>query len=85
MAPEQTIEFLSSIGYPEKYLNEIAHAIEAHSFSANLEAKALEAKNVQDADRLEGLGAIGIARCFATAGIMKKAFYEDHFCLHFSR
>lgn len=82
MAAAQAIEFLSSIGYPEKYFNEIAHAIEAHSFSANIEAKTLEARIVQDADRLDGLGAIGIARCFATAGIMKRAFYEseDPFC-----
>ncbi len=75
-------KFLSEINYPSHWHEEIAHAIECHSFSANIECKTLEAKIVQDADRLDGLGAIGLARCFATAGLMKRAFYEgnDPFC-----
>lgn len=82
LSAEKAIEFLESIKYPSECYDQIFHAIEGHSFSANIEVKTLEAKIVQDADRLEGLGAIGIARCFATAGLMKRAFYspEDPFC-----
>jgi uncharacterized protein len=82
MSAQKAIAYLNSINYPSEYFEAIAHAIEGHSFSANIEVKTLEAKVVQDADRLDGLGAIGIARCFATAGILKRPFYEaeDPFC-----
>lgn len=79
----KSIEFLGELGYPNQYFEPIAHCIKAHSFSAKIEPKTLEAKIVQDADRLDGLGAIGIARCFATSGLLKRPFYsdEDAFCL----
>lgn len=79
LSAEKAIDFLKSIQYPEKYYSEIAHAIEGHSFSANIEIKSIEAAVVQDADRLDGLGAIGLARCFATAGLMKRAFYNPEY------
>lgn len=82
LSAKAALDFLREINYPEKYYSDIAHAIAAHSFSANIQTETIEAAVVQDADRLDGLGAIGLARCFATAGIMKRAFYskEDPFC-----
>lgn len=76
------IEYLSSINYPQQFYEGIAHAIESHSFSANIPAKTIEAKIVQDADRLDSLGAIGIARCFITGGILNRPLYraDDPFC-----
>lgn len=83
LSADSAVLFLSNIGYPQHFLPSVHHAITAHSFSAGIEAKSLEAKVVQDADRLDGLGAIGVARCFATAGKMGRTFYseEDAFCL----
>lgn len=82
ISAEKAVEFLKRIEYPAHTYGEITHAIEGHSFSANIEVKTLEAKIVQDADRLDGLGAIGIARCFAVAALLKRPFYNpnDPFC-----
>lgn len=82
LSAEKAIEFLRSHGYPAEHFGAIAHAIEAHSFSAGIEARTLEARVVQDADRLDGLGAIGLARLFVVAGLLKRPLYneDDPFC-----
>ncbi len=82
LSADEAVKYLKSVNYPGKYFSEIAHGIEGHSFSANIEVETIEAQIIQDADRLDGLGAIGIARCFATAGLLKRSFYscDDPFC-----
>ena len=84
MAGEKAVEFLKSIDYPSHYYADIAHAIEAHSFSANIPPETLEAKIVQDADRIDALGAIGIARCIQVSTGFKSALYstDDPFAKH---
>jgi uncharacterized protein len=64
---------LAWMGFPAERLDAVAHAIEAHSFSAAIAPATIEAKIVQDADRLDGLGAVGLARMFYTAGRMQAA------------
>lgn len=76
LAAEEGIRFLESIDYPAELLTPIHHAIEAHSFSANIETETLEARIVQDADRLEAVGAIGITRCFLTGGSLGTPLYD---------
>ena len=76
LAADEATRFLTSIDYPSSLLEQVHHAIEAHSFSANVTTETLEARIVQDADRLEALGAIGITRCFLTGGSMGTPLYE---------
>lgn len=72
--------YLRDIGYPEQYLPAITHAIAAHSFSAGIPPETIEAKVVQDADRLDALGAVGIARLFTINGLLGRPYYsEDEF------
>ncbi len=77
LAAQEAVRFLESVDYTPALLSGIYHAIEAHSFSANINTESLEARIVQDADRLEALGAIGITRCFLTGGSMGTALYES--------
>lgn len=67
--------FLRDAGYPALHIPAIQHAIEAHSFSARLAPHTLEAQIVQDADRLDALGAVGIARTLMLGGAMGKPLY----------
>lgn len=76
MAAERAAAALRDLGWPEERVDAVAHAIESHSFSAGIAPRTLEARIVQDADRLDAIGAIGIARCFYTAGRMGSGLYD---------
>jgi uncharacterized protein len=76
LAGRAAIEFLQTIDYPAQHLPAIQHAIEAHSFSANITPQTCEAQVVQDADRLDALGAIGLARCLMLSGATGRRLYD---------
>ncbi len=75
LAADAAQQFLESLDYPSALLSQIHHAIAAHSFSARIATETLEARIVQDTDRLEALGAIGITRCFLTGGSIDTPLY----------
>ena len=78
MAAEQTLTILQSDfpDFPPERYAAVLHAIEAHSFSAGMAPRSEEAKIVQDADRLEALGAIGLARVFAVSGALNNILFD---------
>lgn len=68
--------FLVEIGVPAGHVAAITHAIEAHSFSGGLKPESVEAAILQDADRLDALGAIGLARLWVVAGTLGSDLYH---------
>lgn len=76
LSATQATTILQALDWQEEDGAAVAHAVEAHSFSAGITPMSLEAKIVQDADRLDAIGAIGVARCFYVAGRMGSGLYE---------
>lgn len=78
LAAREAAVILLELEFPPEKIPAVCHAIEAHSFSANLPAHTQEARLLQDADRMEALGAIGLARVFYTSGRMQRAMFDPY-------
>lgn len=75
-------QILKKYDFTKEEIMIVCDAIRDHSFSQNKKPATLEGKVLQDADRLDAIGAIGVARVFATGGSLKRPFYniDDPFC-----
>ena len=67
---------LQDLGYSNEESRAVQHAIIAHSFSAGVSPKTHEARVLRDADRLDALGAVGIARVFSVSGALGRTLYD---------
>ncbi|MEX0656496.1 MAG: HD domain-containing protein [Nitrosopumilaceae archaeon] len=76
-------KILKKHNFSKNEIQIICNAILDHSFSKNKVPKTIEGKILQDADRLDAIGAIGIARAFAAGGHENRSFYNklDPFCI----
>ena len=68
--------------YSTEKIEKVADAIRTHSYSKKATPASLEGKILQDADRLDAIGAIGIARTFSVGGSENRSLYNpaDPFC-----
>ena len=70
-------EMLQDAGQPEEFIEAVCHAIAAHRFRVNNPPKTLEAKILYDADKLDSIGAVGIARAFAFGGFKNRPLWRE--------
>jgi uncharacterized protein len=77
-AAETARHFFEGTGaFDTTRLEWVADAIERHSYSRGLEPKRLEGAIVRDADRLEAIGAVGLARCFHVGGQLDRPLWDQ--------
>jgi len=79
IGPQKAGDFMRSVGVAEDTINHVQEIIRNLSFKAsfgNITFKSKELAIVQDADRLDAIGAIGIARAFTYGGYKNRVLYD---------
>ncbi|MEF8871702.1 MAG: HD domain-containing protein [Haloarculaceae archaeon] len=67
---------LAERGVSEERIDAVCHAIRAHRYSSDQEPETLEANVLCDADNLDALGAVGLARSFTYGGERGQAIFD---------
>ena len=70
------IQALTSLNYPAPQIEQIQNVITEHSYSRNLPPSSIESAILQDADKLDALGAVGIWRTVSCGARMNASYYD---------
>jgi uncharacterized protein len=70
-------EILAARGADPGFIEAVAHAIHAHRFRTDVTPQTLEAHVVRDADKLDAIGAVGVARAFSYGGHNGQRLWAD--------
>jgi uncharacterized protein len=73
---EMAREILERMGFQEEKIEAILYAIRVHRYREGIVPETKEAKILQDADKLDALGAVGIMRCFSFGGAHGRGEYD---------
>lgn len=73
---EKAYSFLTEQGFDTAYAEAVKHCIQTHRFRKTTPPKTLEAKILFDADKLDAVGAMGIARTLLYQGIVGDPLYN---------
>lgn len=68
LGSEIASDILKALGYDDEKIEKIKHCITTHRFRTDNEPKTIEAKILFDSDKLDAIGAVGIARSFMLSG-----------------
>lgn len=77
LGAEMARKILSDLGYPNETVDAVCHAIRTHRFRGENVPETIEAKILFDADKLDAIGAVGIARAYMIAGERGEPLYME--------
>lgn len=77
LGSEISEDILIKMDYSQESIDKIKHCIITHRFRSGNEPQTIEAKILFDADKLDSIGAIGIARCFMLSGQFGQRIHID--------